>query len=63
VGSLADTGMLIVLRSYQHFFRRKPIKLGGITVAIGTIFRLLGLIESGSGSRDLGLTGKSEAAH
>src|SRR5277367_3318796 len=61
MGSLAETGMLIVLRSLPTFLRRKEIRLGGSTVAGGmSIWCLTGL--SGKGVRLFGFVGNSDAA-
>src|SRR2546421_4553631 len=59
VGSLADTGIDIVDRSLPTFFRKKPIRLGGMMVGAGTVVRRrTGL--SGKGPRDLDLGGNAD---
>src|SRR5258707_15753064 len=53
-GSFAETGILTALRSLPTFFLRKDIRLGGETIAAGTVDRRLTTFVNGSGVRGLG---------
>ncbi|SPQ22261.1 21badb70-83ea-4f5e-99ab-2929c25861e6 [Thermothielavioides terrestris] len=57
IGSLADTGIEMVLRSLPTFLRTNAIRLGGATLAGGMVLRRAMTSEMGSGVSDFGFGG------